>query len=84
MGREGLTLSMSFEGVILIDLLVATGLFTLFQPSVAFRIETNHLICTANQITIFYLTYNTGVKGLFGKHHEYRPGKSYSNLWKAT
>ena len=34
----------------------------LFHPSVAFHIETNHLICTANQITVFYLKCNTSLK----------------------
>ena len=29
--------------------------FTLFQPSVAFHIETSHLISSANQITGFYM-----------------------------
>ena len=29
-----------------------------FQPSVAFPIETRHLICTANKMTGFYMKYN--------------------------
>ena len=30
-------------------------LVNLFQPSVAFHIETSHLICIANQVTVFFL-----------------------------
>ena len=33
-----------------------------FQPSVVFHIETNHLICIADQKTVFYMKYNTGLK----------------------
>ena len=33
-----------------------------FQPRVAFLIETSHLIYTANQMTGFYLEYDTGLK----------------------
>ena len=33
-----------------------------FQPSVAFHIETSHLISSANQITGFSMKYNTGQK----------------------
>ena len=33
-----------------------------FQPSVRFHIETSHLICTANQMTGFYIVCNTGLK----------------------
>ena len=33
-----------------------------FQPSVAFQIETSHLICSANQVTGFYMKCNTGLK----------------------
>ena len=36
--------------------------FRQFQSSAAFHIETNHLICTADQMTGFYLKYNTGLK----------------------
>ena len=36
----------------------------LFQPNVAFHIETSHLICSANQITGFYMKCNTGLKGV--------------------
>ena len=32
------------------------------QPSVPFHIETFHLICTANQITGFYMKYNPALK----------------------
>ena len=32
------------------------------QPSVAFHIETRHLICSANQMTGFYMRCNTGLK----------------------
>ena len=41
-----------------------TAPFILFQPSVAFHIETRHLICSANQITGFYMKCNTGLKGV--------------------
>ena len=33
-----------------------------FQPSVAFLIETSHLICFANQMTGFKMKCNTGKK----------------------
>ena len=33
-----------------------------FQPSVAFHMETNHLICIANQITGFFMERNGGMK----------------------
>ena len=32
------------------------------QPSVAFHIETNQLICKTNQLTGFYMKYNTGLR----------------------
>ena len=34
----------------------------LFQPIVALCVETIHLICTANQMTGFYMKCNTGLK----------------------
>ena len=33
-----------------------------FQPSVAFHIETGHLICTENQMTGSLMNCNTGLK----------------------
>ena len=36
--------------------------FNPFRPSVAFYIETSYLICTANQMTGFYMKRNTGLK----------------------
>ena len=33
-------------------------LFNPFQPSVVFRIETRHLICSANQMSGFYMKWN--------------------------
>ena len=33
-----------------------------FQSSAAFHIGTSHLICTGNQITGFFMKYNTGLK----------------------
>ena len=33
-----------------------------FQPSVAFHIETGNLICRANQMTGFYMKFNTELK----------------------
>ena len=32
------------------------------QPIVTFHIKTSHLNCSANQITGFYMKYNTGLK----------------------
>ena len=37
-------------------------LFNTFQTSAAFHIETNLLICKANQMTGFYMECNTGLK----------------------
>ena len=37
-------------------------MINLFQPSVAFHTETTLVIFTANQITIFYLKCNNGLK----------------------
>ena len=37
-----------------------------FQPSVAFHIETSHLICKAKQMTGFYMKCNTGLKWVKG------------------
>ena len=34
----------------------------LFQPSVAFYIETSHLFCSAKEMTGFYMKCNTGLK----------------------
>ena len=34
----------------------------IFQPSIAFHIETSHLICSANQMTGFYMKCNTELK----------------------
>ena len=36
--------------------------FSFSNPSVSFYIETSHLICTANQVNVFYLKCNTGLK----------------------
>ena len=36
-------------------LVIEKWLFNPVQPSVAFHIETRHLICNANQITGFYM-----------------------------
>ena len=33
-------------------------LYTPFQPSVAIHLETSHLICSANQMTGFYMNCN--------------------------
>ena len=33
-----------------------------FHPSVVIHIENNHLICSAKQITGFYMNRNTGLK----------------------
>ena len=37
-----------------------------FQPSLAFYIETSHLIYTANQMTSFYMKCSTGLKWVKG------------------
>ena len=39
-------------------------LFNWFLPSVAFHMETSHLICNANQMTCFYIECNTVLKWL--------------------
>ena len=33
-----------------------------FQPNIAFNVETNHLILSPNQMTGFYMEFNTGLK----------------------
>ena len=38
------------------------NLFTHFSLLLRFQIETSHLICTANQLTGFYMKCNTGLK----------------------
>ena len=38
------------------------GLHILFQPSIAFHIETSRLFCSAKQMTGFYMKHNTGLK----------------------
>ena len=40
--------------------------FNSFQCSVAFHIETSHLINTANQMSIFCLTFNSTLKEVNG------------------
>ena len=39
--------------------------FTPFHFSIAFHIETSHLICKANQMTGFYMKYKTGLKWVY-------------------
>ena len=39
-----------------------TKAFNQFKPSVAFYIETSHLICSANQTTGFYIKCNTALE----------------------
>ena len=39
-----------------------SGIIRLFQPSIVLHKETNHLICTVNQITGFYMKCNNGMK----------------------
>ena len=36
--------------------------FNPFQLSISFHRETNNLFCSANQITCFFMKYNTGLK----------------------
>ena len=38
----------------------------LFYPSVSYHIETSYLICAENQMTGFYMKYNTGLKWVKG------------------
>ena len=42
--------------------MLVQNVLTHFSPSVAFHIETSHLICTANQMTGLYMKCNTGLK----------------------
>ena len=42
--------------------------FNLFQSSVVFHIETNHLICNAKQMTGFYGKCNTGQRWVSKKN----------------
>ena len=37
-------------------------MFNPFQQIVTFHVETSHLICTANQMTGFYVKFNTRLK----------------------
>ena len=41
-------------------------LISLFEPSVAFHIETNRLFCSSKQTTGFYMICNTGLKWVKG------------------
>ena len=43
---------------------IETCQFNPIQPSVVFHIETNHLICTANDISGFYMKCNIGLKSV--------------------
>ena len=47
----------------------------LFQPSAAFRIETNHLICSVKQMTGFYTKRNSGLKCF---------KRGYRDRWEVT
>ena len=38
---------------------IKTDIFNLFQARIAIHIETNHLICNGDQVTGFYMKYNT-------------------------
>ena len=38
------------------------AVINLFKPTATFHIETNHSICSTNQIPTFYLKWNTGMK----------------------
>ena len=50
-----------------------------FQSNVPFHMETNNLICCANQMTGFHMEYNTGLKWVklgstkFGERENFRP-----------
>ena len=76
----------------LVNLSVKYRNINLFPSSVAFHIENIHLICTANQMTNFYMKYNAGRYGLI--RYSYRtlllkntlthfvPRVSFHALWK--
>lgn len=53
---------------------------THFSPSIAFYMESSHLICIASQISGFYMTSNTGLKwlkvGLFRTKYEIGKGNT--------
>ena len=51
----------------------------LFQPSAVFHIETSHFICSANQVTGFYMECNTWLKWI--NRHQVLQGRSH---WKST
>ena len=51
-----------------------------FQLSVAFYKETNHLICTVNAMTGFYMKCTLGWNGL--RHHKKSDQKN--NCWKCS
>ena len=43
-------------------------LIYLFQSIVGFQVETNHLICTANKVTGFFMKCHTGLKWVKKNH----------------
>ena len=48
-----------------------------FQTSIAFRVETSHLVCSENELTGFYIECNTGQKWV-----EVEDGNSKNAIFK--
>ena len=51
---------------------VGKSFFNQFQSSVAFHMDTSHLICFASQVTGFYIKCNTGLKWVKGRESDLR------------
>ena len=51
-----------------VSLLIFLTTFNLFQPTVAIHIVTSHLICSASQLTGFYVKCKSGLKWICAKH----------------
>ena len=51
----------------------------LFQPSVAFHIETRHLFCSAKEMTSFYMKRDTGLNFTNGFHISYTGNHVFLN-----
>ena len=72
LARKGLTANYRFEVGRKKHEIYILNTLNPFQPSVAFHIETRHLICSVNQITGFCMQQNTGLKWVirFTKRHQ--------------
>ena len=51
-----------------VSLLIFSTTFNLFEPTVAIHIVTSHLICSASQLTGFYVKCKIGLKWICAKH----------------